>query len=50
MSFTGLQIASAIVLLMLFISAQFETLHYWLSEMKARALMALDGLQAALAR
>lgn len=49
-SLTGLQIATAIVLVMLFISAQFETLHYWLSEMKARALMALDGLQAALVR
>lgn len=49
-SMTGLQIATAIVLVMLFISAQFETLHYWLSEMKARALMALDGLQAALVR
>jgi hypothetical protein len=49
-SITGLQIATAIVLVMLFISAQFETLHYWLSEMKARALMALDGLQAALVR
>ncbi|MDQ5768499.1 hypothetical protein [Thiothrix subterranea] len=49
-SITGLQIATAIVLVMLFISAQFETLHYWLSEMKARALMALDGLQTALVR
>ena len=49
-SITGLQIATAIVLVMLFISAQFETLHYWLSEMKARALMALDGVQAALVR
>lgn len=49
-SMTGVQIATAIVLVMLFISAQFETLHYWLSEMKARALVALDGLQASLVR
>ena len=49
-SMTGVQIATAIVLMMLFISAQFETLHYWLSEMKARALLALDGLQTALVR
>lgn len=49
-SMTGVQIATAIVLVMLFISVQFETLHYWLSEMKARALLALDGLQTALVR
>lgn len=49
-SMTGAQIATAIVLVMLFISAQFETLHYWLSEMKARALLAMEGMQAALVR
>ncbi len=49
-SMTGVQIATAIVLVMLFISAQFETLHYWLSEMKARVLVALEGMQASLAR
>ncbi|MEZ5477183.1 MAG: hypothetical protein R3E95_06765 [Thiolinea sp.] len=41
----GLAISSGIVLIMLFIAAQFEALHYWLSEMKARTLAAIGRHQ-----
>lgn len=46
----GVTLSSGIVLIMLFISIQFEILHYWLSEMKARTVAALDGMQGALTR
>jgi hypothetical protein len=40
----GITLSSGIVLIMLFISMQFEALHFWLSEMKARTIAAIDGM------
>ncbi|MEZ5450332.1 MAG: hypothetical protein R3E89_15640 [Thiolinea sp.] len=47
---SGLEVATAIVLVMLFISAQFECLHWWLSEMKARTLNQLRGIKGGMDR
>lgn len=43
-------ISTAITLIMLFIAAQFECLHWWLSEMLSRNLRAITGLKQALNR
>lgn len=43
-------ISTAITLIMLFIAAQFECLHWWLSEMLARNLRAMAGLKQSLNR
>lgn len=43
-------ISTAITLIMLFIAAQFECLHWWLSEMLSRNLRAIAGLKQALNR
>lgn len=43
-------ISTAITLIMLFIAAQFECLHWWLSEMLARNMRAIAGLKQALNR
>jgi hypothetical protein len=43
-------ISTAITLIMLFIAAQFECLHWWLSEMLARNLRAIVGLKQSLNR